>query len=518
MALILADRVRETSTTTGTGALSLAGAVVGYQTFSSAIGNTNTCYYAISNPGVAEWEVGIGTYATSGNTLTRTTVLKSSNANAAVSFSAGTKDVFVTYPATKSVYLDASGNVTLTGTLTANTIGAFTLGGTVAGGGNQLNNVVIGTTTPLAGAFTTLSATGDANLCKTSGNITAGYASSSGTLKLDIFDSSLTSTTIGANRVARIGSNVSGGDCTLQFTDSVVYNSYISAKANHIYIQPATSGTYVADFSSTGLAVTGTLTSTSSNSAAAVTTTTVNSSTGTGAYSETTLGNSLNVRRSGMAQLGSNWTTTGLVQQDGLYLFCNGAGGITINTEAGQPIIFGISSTERARIDSSGLAVTGTLSATDTITPSQTKGIVGTTTNNSAQTGSVGEYLVSTVSNSTVSLVTNTAANITSLSLTAGDWDVVGNLQLGTAATTNLAYWYSTISTSSGTLATSSVAASNVASPTGGTVFGENAFTLLSPTVRISLSATTTVYLVAQAGFTVSTLTAGGTIRARRIR
>jgi len=104
MALILADRVRETSTTTGTGALSLAGAVVGYQTFSSAIGNTNTCYYAISNPGVAEWEVGIGTYATSGNTLTRTTILKSSNANAAVNFSAGTKDVFVTYPATKSVY------------------------------------------------------------------------------------------------------------------------------------------------------------------------------------------------------------------------------------------------------------------------------------------------------------------------------------------------------------------------------------------------------------------------------
>jgi hypothetical protein len=117
MALILADRVRETSTTTGTGALSLAGAVVGYQTFSSAIGNTNTCYYAISNPGVAEWEVGIGTYATSGNTLTRTTILKSSNANAAVNFSAGTKDVFVTYPATKSVYQDASGNVTIAGGL-----------------------------------------------------------------------------------------------------------------------------------------------------------------------------------------------------------------------------------------------------------------------------------------------------------------------------------------------------------------------------------------------------------------
>lgn len=116
MALILADRVRETSTTTGSGALTLAGAVTGYQTFSAAIGNANTCYYAISNPGIAEWEVGIGTYATAGNTLTRTTVLKSSNANAAVVFSAGTKDVFVTYPATKSVYLDASGNASGLGT------------------------------------------------------------------------------------------------------------------------------------------------------------------------------------------------------------------------------------------------------------------------------------------------------------------------------------------------------------------------------------------------------------------
>ena len=116
MALILADRVRETSTTTGSGALTLAGAVTGYQTFSSAIGNANTCYYAISNPGVSEWEVGIGTYTTTGNTLTRTTVLKSSNANAAVVFTAGSKDVFVTYPAGKSVYLDASGNASGLGT------------------------------------------------------------------------------------------------------------------------------------------------------------------------------------------------------------------------------------------------------------------------------------------------------------------------------------------------------------------------------------------------------------------
>jgi len=106
MALVLADRVRETSVTTGTGTLTLAGAVTGYQTFSSAIGNTNTCYYTIANPGTSEWEVGIGTVGA--GTLARTTILSSSNAGSAVSFSAGAKDVFVTYPAEKAVYLDSS--------------------------------------------------------------------------------------------------------------------------------------------------------------------------------------------------------------------------------------------------------------------------------------------------------------------------------------------------------------------------------------------------------------------------
>ena len=126
MAHIFADRVRETSTTTGTGALTLAGAVSGYQTFSSAIGNTNTCHYAIHHLTANEWEVGLGTIATSGPTITRTTVFKSSNSDSAVSFSAGTKDVFVTYPADKTVTSDG------TQTLTNKTIDASQLSGTVA--------------------------------------------------------------------------------------------------------------------------------------------------------------------------------------------------------------------------------------------------------------------------------------------------------------------------------------------------------------------------------------------------
>ena len=98
MAFVLADRVKETTTTTGTGTVTLAGASTGFQSF-SAIGNGNNTYYTIAGQGTAEWEVGIGTYTSSGTTLSRDTVLSSSNSGSKVNFSAGTKDVFVTYPA-----------------------------------------------------------------------------------------------------------------------------------------------------------------------------------------------------------------------------------------------------------------------------------------------------------------------------------------------------------------------------------------------------------------------------------
>ena len=107
MPLVVKDRVQVTSTTTGTGTFTLGSAVAGFQDF-SVIGNGNTTYYAIV--GGAEWEVGLGTYTSSGTTLSRTTILESSNGGTAVNFSAGTKNVFVTYPAEESVYQDASGD------------------------------------------------------------------------------------------------------------------------------------------------------------------------------------------------------------------------------------------------------------------------------------------------------------------------------------------------------------------------------------------------------------------------
>jgi len=133
MAFVLADRVKETTTTTGTGTVTLLGASTGFQSF-SAIGNTNTTYYTIAGQTGSEWEVGIGTYTSSGTTLARTTVIASSNAGALVNFSAGTKDVFVTYPAEYSA--NAVGGGIGAVLLNASTV---TVSGTIATGQNGLS-------------------------------------------------------------------------------------------------------------------------------------------------------------------------------------------------------------------------------------------------------------------------------------------------------------------------------------------------------------------------------------------
>lgn len=155
MALVLADRVKETTTTTGTGTVTLAGAVSGFQSF-AVIGNANTTYYTIAGQGTSEWEVGLGTYTLSGTTLSRDTVLSNSlGTTAKINFSAGTKDVFVTYPAGKAIY-DG---------------GAF--------------NGTVGATTPAAGAFTTLSATGVTTV--QAGSVTTPAITTSGDTNTGIF-------------------------------------------------------------------------------------------------------------------------------------------------------------------------------------------------------------------------------------------------------------------------------------------------------------------------------------------
>ena len=160
MALAVYDRIQETTATTGTGSVTLAGAVAGYQSF-AAVGNGNTTFYCILN-GTA-WEVGIGTYSTTGPTLARTTVLSNSSGTTSPLTLSGTSNVFVTYPAEKTVNLDASGNVTPLGTIASGTWQGSTIA-TAYGG--------TGVTTSTGASSNVLR---DANSNVTANNFLAGY-------------------------------------------------------------------------------------------------------------------------------------------------------------------------------------------------------------------------------------------------------------------------------------------------------------------------------------------------------
>ena len=183
MALLLKDRVKETTTTTGTGDITLAGAVEGFQSFSSALSDADTTYYAISHRDADEWEVGLGTY--SSGVLTRTTVLESSNSDTAVSFAAGTKDIFITLPAEKAVVLDASddlnvGNITTTGYLR----GPATFTIDPAAHGDDTGTLVIAGNLQVDGTTTTINSTtvsvDDLNMVLASGSANAAAANGAG--------------------------------------------------------------------------------------------------------------------------------------------------------------------------------------------------------------------------------------------------------------------------------------------------------------------------------------------------
>jgi hypothetical protein len=131
MPFIIADRVRESSTTVGTGSFALAGAVTGYQTFDAVLDTGDTTYYTAADQGGSNWEVGIGTF-TAPSTLARTTILSSSNGGSIVNFGAGTKDVFISLPASRTVQSVSGGSTGLTPSTAS--FGAVTLGGTLTVG------------------------------------------------------------------------------------------------------------------------------------------------------------------------------------------------------------------------------------------------------------------------------------------------------------------------------------------------------------------------------------------------
>ena len=214
MALVINDRVKETTTTTGTGAVAFGGAVTGFETFAAGVGNSNTTYYAIVHQTANEFEVGLGTLDGDSSDLTRTTVISSSNSDSAVDFAAGTKDVFCTIPASKLIFEDANNdatvgrNLTVTGDLTVSgddiTMATNTSGAALIGDGTNFNpvaisgDITIGTTgTAAIGSGVIVNADVNASaaiaMSKTAFSAGTGVSLSTNTLNVDAAQTGITS-------------------------------------------------------------------------------------------------------------------------------------------------------------------------------------------------------------------------------------------------------------------------------------------------------------------------------------
>jgi len=241
MALVVRDRVQETTTTTGTGTITLAGAVSGFQSF-SVIGDSNTTFYSIV--GGTEWELGIGTYTSSGTTLSRDTILESSNGGTAVNFSAGTKTVFCTYPAERSVYVDGSSIVPgATATLpissggTGSSTAAFS-GANITG----LNATAITAGTISNNRTTASSSNGASTIVErdATGNFTANVITANGSSITSINAANISSGTLG---VARGGT----GAATLTANNVILGNGTSSV----LFVAPGTSSNVLTSNGST---------------------------------------------------------------------------------------------------------------------------------------------------------------------------------------------------------------------------------------------------------------------------
>jgi hypothetical protein len=221
MALVVNDRVKETSTTTGTGTFTLDGAVSGFETFSSAIGNTNTTYYAIVNSN-GEFEVGLGTVGA--GTLSRDTIISSSNSDAAENFTAGTKNVFVTLPAAKAVILDSSGNIAANNGSNLTNLNASNLSsGTVDNARLDADLAAIGGLTSAADKGIQFTGSGTAG---TFDLTTAGKA------LLDDADASAQRTTLGLGSIATLNTVTLTTDTTGDYVASLVAGNLIDLQNN----------------------------------------------------------------------------------------------------------------------------------------------------------------------------------------------------------------------------------------------------------------------------------------------
>lgn len=341
---------------------------------------------------------------------------------------------------------------------------------------STLDSTPVGSTTPATGAFTTLTASTPVGIA--SGGTGSGTAAGA-------------RTNLGLGTIATQNAN------NVAITGGTIDNTPIG--------QTTPAAVSATTLNSTGGALNGTVGATTPN---------------TGSFTTVTASTAITVPNGGTGR--ATLTTHGVLLGEGTAAINQTAAGTTgqmlLGVTGADPAFGNNPTITGGTVDGAVIGGTTpaaghftTVSATGAITPSSTNGIVGTTTNDNANAGSVGEFVTQTAS--AVSLTPNTPANVTSISLTAGDWDVTGNIQFNAAAGTTIASALASAGTTSATINNSpdrSVIESTQALA--------NPVSLIAPVQRISITATTTVFLVGNCNFSGGTSSADGRIRARRIR